>query len=101
MMTATAMNSYFIPLSLVIIAITATGSGPGPGPFALTSSGDRSDKFQWCQAKCTWDACLTANSGGGGHLDALALCLTRWTCMDEFKYVCTHQEKPNLIISLI
>jgi hypothetical protein len=45
-MIATAMNSYFIPLSLVIIAITTTGSSPGPGPFVLALSGNQSDKFQ-------------------------------------------------------
>ena len=85
------MRSYLIPLNLVILAaIIATGSGPGPGPsFALASSGDRSDEFQRCLAKCTRDACLTAD-GGGHRPNALALRLTRWTCTDECKYACTH-----------
>ena len=92
------MRSYLIPLSIVILAIIATpgpssGPGPGPGPssFALASSGDRSDEFQRCLAKCTRDTCdATGGGGGGGHPNALALRLTRWTCTDECKYACTH-----------
>ena len=85
------MRSYLLPLCLVILAIVATSPGPGPGPspFVLASSGDRSDGFQRCLAKCTRDTCTTAN-GGGGHPNALALRLTRWTCTDECKYACTH-----------
>lgn len=88
------MRSYLIPLSIVILAIIATpgpssGPGPGPGPssFALASSGDRSDEFQRCLAKCTRDTC---DATDGGHPNALALRLTRWTCTDECKYACTH-----------
>ena len=87
------MRSYLLPpLCLVIFAIVATspGSGSGPGPFALASSGDRSDAFQRCLAKCARDTCTTSTTNGGGHPNALALRLTRWTCTDECKYACTH-----------
>jgi hypothetical protein len=74
--TATAMHSYLILLSLNIITIITICSGPIPDPFTLASSSDHSYKFQQCLAKCTQGTCLMANSGGSGHLNALALHLT-------------------------
>jgi hypothetical protein len=84
------MRSYLILLSLDIIAIITTCSSPIPDPFTLTLSSDHSYKFQWCLAKSMQGTCLTANGSGSGHLNALALCLTHWTCTDEYKYACTH-----------
>jgi hypothetical protein len=84
------MHSYLILLSLDIIAIIPTCSSPIPDPFTLTLSGDRSYKFQWCLAKSMQGTCLTANGGGSGHPNALALRLMHWTCMDKYKYACMH-----------
>ena len=88
--TATAMHSYLILLSLNIITIITTCSSPIPNLFTLTSSGDCSYEFQQCLAKSMQGTCLTANGGGSGHPNVLALCLMHWTCMDKYKYACTH-----------
>jgi hypothetical protein len=84
------MRSYLILLSLDIIAIITTCSSPISDPFTLTSSSNCSYEFQQCLAKSTQGTCLTANGGGSGHPNALALRLTRWTCTDEYKYMCMH-----------
>jgi len=103
------MRFYFLPLCIVLLVPAA--SGPGPGQFALASSGDRSDPFQRCLAKCTRHSCnpdadadANANADNGHptpppsplraqqeqQLQPLALRLTRWTCADECKYSCMH-----------
>jgi hypothetical protein len=85
------MRLYLLPLFLVFLALAAIG--PGPGPFALASSGDRSDEFQRCLAKCTRETCADASADDGiitPRRRPLALRLTRWTCADDCKYACMH-----------
>lgn len=60
-------------------------------PFAIlisASSGDRSPAFQQCLSNCVSRACSIT----GDRIPALSLALrlTRWTCMDDCKYTCTH-----------
>lgn len=54
--------------------------------LSLASSGDRSEDFQYCVAKCASNFCQPPQS----VVLPLALRLTHWTCTDDCKYSCMH-----------
>lgn len=63
-------------------------------PFALASQGDRSTEYTACVASCASDAC-GPEPVDDGTAEPMALPwilrATRWSCLDNCKYHCTHR----------
>lgn len=72
---AGAFVTLTVPLLLLLLAT-----------IALASSGDRAQEYRDCVASCHAQTCLNQPH----RTLPLALRLTRWTCLDDCKYVCMH-----------
>jgi hypothetical protein len=62
---------------------------------ALASSGDTSAGFQYCISRCDAANCQIIQP----PVLPMTLRITRWTCMDNCKYVCMHQITDRDVIN--
>lgn len=52
----------------------------------FASSGDRAQQYQDCISSCQTQRCMDQS----WSIPSLALRITRWTCLDDCKYICMH-----------
>ncbi|KAG0287663.1 hypothetical protein BGZ96_008455 [Linnemannia gamsii] len=78
-----------ITLTVALIACCAS--------LALASSGDRQQEYISCVNKCDSESCQTESKGELEQQLDLSLRLTKWTCIDNCRYLCMHSITENAI----
>lgn len=82
------LSLWTMVVAPVLLLLAAAGT-------ATASQGDRSPEYNNCVNSCNLDSCLVPPTWDDGvaHYTRLPLVLrlTRWSCLDDCKYHCTHR----------